>query len=186
MHVIGLTCEVSGPRVRRGVQTASTPRRTALLNLSVHTGPRVRPHIRCVGGIRTPTMKQSPSMLIFDYQQAEKSPQNQHVLSFNPRYVRLVPEPGGVVGVGVLTARISVRGSGYTKAGRPVGGPLHVKRAFDQSAIEATRRASFDLRFAAWFLWMTPLETATSSLREAIRRAARALSLSPASTASRV
>ena len=30
------------------------------------------------------------------------------------RYVRLVPERGGVVGVGVPTARIRVRGSGYT------------------------------------------------------------------------
>ncbi len=40
----------------------------------------------------------------------------------------------------------------------------------DRSAIEATRRASLDLRFAAWFLWMTCGNEATSSLREAIRR----------------
>ena len=39
------------------------------------------------GGIHNPTMKQPPSMLIFPHQQAEKSPQNQHVLSFNPRFV---------------------------------------------------------------------------------------------------
>ena len=36
------------------------------------------------GGIHNPTMKQPPSMLIFPQQQAEKLPQNQHVLSFNP------------------------------------------------------------------------------------------------------
>lgn len=36
------------------------------------------------GGIHNPTMKQPPSMLILPQQQAEKLPQNQHVLSFNP------------------------------------------------------------------------------------------------------
>ena len=30
-------------------------------------------------------MKQPPSTLTFPYQQTEKSPQNQHVLSFNPK-----------------------------------------------------------------------------------------------------
>src|SRR3954471_11626701 len=42
-----------------------------------------------------------------------------------------------------------------------------------------------DLRFAAWFLWMTPFETALSSLREATRLASSAASLFPASAASR-
>ena len=36
----------SDPRARRGTQAASTPRRTAPLNLSVHTRPRVRPRVR--------------------------------------------------------------------------------------------------------------------------------------------
>ena len=40
-----------------------------------------------------------------------------------------------------------------------------------------------DLRFAAWFLWMTPFEAALSSLREAVRSAAAAASASPAATA---
>ena len=41
-----------------------------------------------------------------------------------------------------------------------------------------------DLRFAAWFLWMTPLLEALSSLRVAARRAVVALSLSPVEIAS--
>ena len=40
----------SDPRARRGTQAASTPRRTAPLNLSVHTRPRVRPHVRSHAG----------------------------------------------------------------------------------------------------------------------------------------
>ena len=39
------------------------------------------PARRTFGGIHTPTMKQPPSMWIFPHQQAEKSLQNQHVLS---------------------------------------------------------------------------------------------------------
>ncbi len=42
-----------------------------------------------------------------------------------------------------------------------------------------------DLRFAAWFLWMTPAEAALSSLRPATRASSCALSLSPEDTASR-
>ncbi len=42
-----------------------------------------------------------------------------------------------------------------------------------------------DLRLAAWFLWMTPLDAALSSLRVAARAASIAASLSPASAASR-
>jgi len=41
----------------------------------------VRPHAGHVGGIHTPTMKQPTSMWLFPHQQAEKSLQNQHVLS---------------------------------------------------------------------------------------------------------
>jgi len=43
-----------------------------------------------------------------------------------------------------------------------------------------------DLRFAAWFLCSTPLLAALSSFFDATRRAAAALSLSPATIASRV
>ena len=39
------------------------------------------PTRRAFGGIHTPTMKQPTSMWLFPHQQAEKSPQNQHVLS---------------------------------------------------------------------------------------------------------
>jgi hypothetical protein len=42
-----------------------------------------------------------------------------------------------------------------------------------------------DLRLAAWFLWMMPLEAALSSLRAAVRPSSTAVSLSPASAASR-
>src|SRR5512139_326780 len=42
-----------------------------------------------------------------------------------------------------------------------------------------------DLRLAAWFLWMTPLLTALSSLRQALRISALAFSTSPVSEASR-
>jgi hypothetical protein len=48
---------------------------------------------------------------------------------------------------------------------------------------DAARFAMADLRLAAWFLWMTPLETALSSLRAASRLAVTAASLSPASAA---
>ena len=49
----------------------------------------------------------------------------------------------------------------------------------------AARLAMADLRFAAWFLWMTPLLAALSSCRQAARSAASASSASPASAASR-
>ena len=60
VRVIGPTCDLSGPRALSGAHAPSIP--------------------IC----ESPTMKQPPSMLIFPHQQAEKSPQNQHVLSFNP------------------------------------------------------------------------------------------------------
>ena len=50
---------------------------------------------------------------------------------------------------------------------------------------EAAFLAMADLRFAAWFLWMTPLEAALSSFLAASRPASTAASLSPASAASR-
>src|SRR6478735_11087292 len=50
---------------------------------------------------------------------------------------------------------------------------------------EAAFLAIADLRFAAWFLWMTPLETALSSFLAASWPSLTALSLSPASAASR-
>ena len=60
-----------------------------------------------LGGIHTPTMKQPTSITIFPYQQAKKSPQNHHVLSFNPPLNPLfvaskekTPEPGQVPGSG--------------------------------------------------------------------------------------
>src|SRR5690606_24772455 len=50
---------------------------------------------------------------------------------------------------------------------------------------DAARRAIADLRFAAWFLWMTPLEAALSSLRAAAAARDLAFSASPDSAASR-
>src|SRR5262252_6820634 len=49
----------------------------------------------------------------------------------------------------------------------------------------AQRVAIADLRFAAWFLWMTPLLAALSRLCDAVRMATVAASTSPASAASR-
>src|SRR5690348_17033761 len=49
----------------------------------------------------------------------------------------------------------------------------------------AWRLAIADLRFAAWFLWMTPLLAALSRLCDAVRMATVAVSTSPASAASR-
>ena len=43
------------------------------------------PARRAFGGIHTPTMKQPTSMLIFPHQQAEESPHQQHVVSYNPK-----------------------------------------------------------------------------------------------------
>ena len=57
VRVIGPTCDLSGPRALSGAHAPSIP--------------------IC----ESPTMKQPPSMLFFPHQQAEKSPQNQHVLS---------------------------------------------------------------------------------------------------------
>src|SRR5690242_2342338 len=53
-----------------------------------------------------------------------------------------------------------------------------------QEERSARRLAIADLRFAAWFLWMTPLLTALSSLRDASRSSTAAASVLPASVAS--
>ena len=62
VRVIGPTCDLSGPRALSGAHAPSIP--------------------IC----ESPTMKQPPSMLFFPHQQAEKSPQNQHDLSYNPSF----------------------------------------------------------------------------------------------------
>src|SRR5215475_519139 len=54
-----------------------------------------------------------------------------------------------------------------------------------QAWSSAARLAMADLRFAAWFLWITPLLAALSRPREASRMACTAASVSPASAASR-
>src|SRR3954452_9709103 len=63
-----------------------------------------------------------------------------------------------------------------------------VKRAriqrLGQADSDSTRLAMADLRFAAWFLWMTPLLTALSSWRDATRSSVVAAAVSPASLAS--
>ncbi len=83
----------------------------------------------------------------------------------------MVPEPGGVVGVGVPTARISEGERVYEN--RAAGGPLGVRLI--GPAIEATRRASLGLRFAAWFLMDDALGNGDVQLaqRYAERRACR-------------
>ena len=93
-HVIGPACEVSGPRAShrahaRGVGPTCAVRSAGNLRASVNCAPDTEcpypanrsPARRACGGIHTPTTKQPPSMLIFPHQKAEKSLQNQHVLS---------------------------------------------------------------------------------------------------------
>ena len=57
-------------------------------------------------------MKQPPSTSIFPHQQAEKSPQNQYVLSFNPRVLSFYP-----VNNAVGPRRPSLRGPTVTRIG---------------------------------------------------------------------
>ena len=64
-----------GPLQRRRVQSLAVEHDVR----AHHGGAR-----RTFGGIHTPTMKQPTSMWIFPHQQAKKSLQNQHVLSYNP------------------------------------------------------------------------------------------------------
>src|SRR5215468_10028212 len=79
--------------------------------------------------------------------------------------------------------------AGVAPAGRP---PAGVPRRGLGNAVwrqlllsSAQRVAIADLRFAAWFLWMTPLLAALSRLCDAVRMATVAASTSPASAASR-
>src|SRR3954452_20899101 len=53
-----------------------------------------------------------------------------------------------------------------------------------QADADVSFLAMADLRLAAWFLWMTPLLTALSSLRDASRISTAACSASPAVVAS--
>src|SRR4029453_12576969 len=74
-------------------------------------------------------------------------------------------------------------------SGRPFTGSRQVGAAAtgsrpSQEESELIRLAMADLRFAAWFLWITPLLTALSSWRDAARSSAVALSASPAWLAS--
>ena len=76
-----------------------------------------KPTMTDQGTTHVPTMKQPTSRLIFPHQQAEKSPQNQHVLSFNPACE--VPCLVWARAVGVLRAGVVASGrgraSGYNK-----------------------------------------------------------------------
>src|SRR3954468_9303523 len=58
-------------------------------------------------------------------------------------------------------------------------------RAHEGAQRDAAFFAIADLRFAAWFLWMTPLEVAFSSFLAASRPSWTAVSLSPSWAASR-
>src|SRR5690606_6638739 len=78
-------------------------------------------------------------------------------------------------------ASASVHSSGAS--GRPASATYGTLRR-GQDAMEASRLAIADLRLAAWFLWMTPLLTAWSSLREASRSRAAAASVSPVAAVS--
>ena len=107
------TCESAGPRARRGTKAASTPRQTAPLKLSAHTWSSFA-HTPGIWGysyshdetttfnvdfpapasrkvatkptrfVRPSSWLPPTSIPIFPHQQSEKSPQNQHVLSYNP------------------------------------------------------------------------------------------------------
>ena len=56
----------------------------------------------------------------------------------------------------------------------------------NQAPIVFTALASADFLLAAWLAWMTPFETALSSLRDAYAAASCAFATSPVATASRV
>ena len=109
------TCESAGPRARRGTKAASTPRQTAPLKLSAHTWSSFA-HTPGIWGysyshdettnfnvdfpapasrkvatkptrfVRPSSWLPPTSIPIFPHQKAEKSPQNQHVLSYNPHF----------------------------------------------------------------------------------------------------
>src|SRR5690348_2780736 len=97
------------------------------------------------------------------------------------------PEPrGGPPTVAPLAGvlRAGVPPAGALPVGVPRRGPGHAVRR--QLLLSSAQRVAIaDLRFAAWFLWMTPLLAALSRLCDAVRMATVAASTSPASAASR-
>ena len=93
----------------------------------------------------------------------------QHTHAYNPRLA--------------AAAGAGSHGPGAHEWGRLAKRRPDGETARSQSA--ATRLASLDLRLAAWFLWMMPLEAALSSLRQAFFSPSSAAALSPASMASR-
>ena len=89
-----------------------------------------------------------------------------------------------------LTRRAATPGPGHTEtaplAWSSAGlGGVGVRCVRPAQAAVLTRLAIADLRFAAWFLWMTPLLAALSRAFDAARCSSVAFSVSPASTASR-
>src|SRR6185369_17990797 len=66
----------------------------------------------------------------------------------------------------------------YTRSAQLPIAAVRISKTKRQEERAARRLAIADLRFAAWFLWMTPLLTAWSSLREASRSSATVASLS--------
>jgi len=101
-----------------------------------------------------------------------------------------LPQPPDIAARAYMLVDVTAGGGGGGGGGRGGGARGGGGAPFRCSLLrwpqrEATRLASLDLRLAAWFLWMTPLETALSSLREAALRCSSAASLSPASTVSR-
>src|SRR5690348_2383045 len=74
--------------------------------------------------------------------------------------------PAGVPLVGGLPAGVPRRGLGHA--------------VWRQLLLSSAQRVAIaDLRFAAWFLWMTPLLAALSRLCDAVRMATVAASTSP-------
>src|SRR5215471_1778080 len=92
------------------------------------------------------------------------------------------PEPQGGPPAGVPPAGVPPAGS--LPARVPRRSPGHA--GWRQLLLSSAQRVAIaDLRFAAWFLWMTPLLAALSRLCDAVRMATTAASTSPASAASR-
>src|SRR5690349_15969351 len=97
------------------------------------------------------------------------------------------PEPRGGPPTVALPADVLPAGvplAGRLPAGVPRRSPGHAARR--QLLLSSAQRVAIaDLRFAAWFLWMTPLLAALSRLCDAVRMATVAAGTSPASAASR-
>src|SRR4051794_12905290 len=89
------------------------------------------------------------------------------------------PPPAGKRSARLLGWESRRIGSSLPRREGPLGGVGQPCRAF-------TLLASADFLFAAWLAWMTPLEAALSSWREAAWASSCAFATSPDSTASRV